>query len=170
MFIQTLPTFSKSWSPSDPSSNILSLYRSWFIQGEKYEFNLWRLCALMGLLRHPPNQKRAWKLGWEIIAPLLLLLSLMSSLHYGLRCSIGFWNEQKVDNSRCLFLSQKTPLSWRKLFFDQNMTQILYQKSFITFSENKYGQNHGQCSEKVEGGLSKGWIFVWWKYRPCREI
>ena len=31
------------------------------------------------------------------------------------------------------------------------MTQILYQKSFITFSENKYGQNHGQCSEKVEG-------------------
>ena len=25
------------------------------------------------------------------------------------------------------------------------MTQILYQQSFRTFSENKYGQNHGQC-------------------------
>ena len=30
-------------------------------------------------------------------------------LHYRLRCSIGFWNEQKVDKSRCLFLSQKHP-------------------------------------------------------------
>ena len=89
-------------------------------------------------------------------------------MHYRLRCSIGFWNEQKVDKSRCLFLSQKTPLSWRKWFFDPNMTQILYQKSFITFSENKYGQNHGQCSEKVEGGLSRGWFLVWWKYRPRR--
>ena len=91
------------------------------------------------------------------------------SVHYRLRCSIGFWNEQKVDKSRCLFLSQKTPLSWRKWFFDQNMTQILYQKSFITFSENKYGQNHGQCSEKVERGLSTGWFFVWWKYRPFQK-
>ena len=41
-----------------------------------------------------------------------------------------------------------------------NMTQILYQKGFITFSENKYGQNHGQCSEKVEGGLSGGLFLV----------
>ena len=35
------------------------------------------------------------------------------------------------------------------------MTQILYQKSFITFSENKYGQKHGQCSEKVEGASAE---------------
>ena len=30
------------------------------------------------------------------------------------------------------------------------MTQILYQQIFITFSESKYGQNHGQYSEKVD--------------------
>ena len=28
-------------------------------------------------------------------------------MHYRLKCPIGFWNEQKVDKSRCLFLSQK---------------------------------------------------------------
>ena len=98
-----------------------------------------------------------------------LLYHIWLPLHYRLRCSLGFWNEQKVDKSRCLFLSQKTPLNWRKWFFDQNMTQILYQKSFITFSENKYGQNDDQCSGKVEGGLSGGWFLVWWKYRPFRE-
>ena len=33
------------------------------------------------------------------------------TMHYRLRYPIGFRNEQKVDKSRCLFLSQKTPLS-----------------------------------------------------------
>ena len=84
------------------------------------------------------------------------------TLHYRLRCPIGFWNEQKVDKSICLFLSQKTPLNWRKWVFDQNMTQMLYQKSFITFSENKYGQNHGQCSERVEGGLTSAEPVFWY--------
>ena len=35
------------------------------------------------------------------------------------------------------------------------LTQILYQKNFIIFSESKCGQNHGQCSEKVEGASVK---------------
>ena len=59
----------------------------------------------------------------------------------------------KVD---ACFSVKKRPLAEGNDFFDQNMTQILYPKGFITFSENKYGQNHGQCSEKVEGGLSGG--------------
>ena len=50
------------------------------------------------------------------------------------------------------------------------MTQILYQKMFRKiFLENKYGQNNGKCSEKGEGGLSRGWFFAWWKYRPWEE-
>ena len=31
------------------------------------------------------------------------------------------------------------------------MTHILQPNNFITFSESKYCQNHGQCSEKLEG-------------------
>ena len=34
------------------------------------------------------------------------------------------------------------------------MTHILQPKNFLTFSESKYRQNHSQCSEKLEGGLS----------------
>ena len=53
--------------------------------------------------------------------------------------------------------------------FVKIMIQILYQKNFLTFSESKYGQNHGQFSEKVERGLSGAWFLVWWQSRPCRE-
>ena len=77
-------------------------------------------------------------------------------LHYRLRCPIGFLNVQKKSKSKWLFLTQGTPKYDNFALFVKIMTQILYQKSFITFSESKYGQNHGQCSEKVEGGLSGG--------------
>ena len=52
------------------------------------------------------------------------------SLHYRLRCPLGFWDEQKVVKSRCLFLSKKNTPKLLQMFFDQNMTQILYQKNF----------------------------------------
>ena len=77
-------------------------------------------------------------------------------LHYRLRCPIGFLNVQKKSKSKGLFLTQGTPKYDNFSLFVKIMTQILYQKYFITFSESKYGQNHGQCSEKVEGGLSGG--------------
>ena len=32
-----------------------------------------------------------------------LMAAKQLSLHYRLRCSIGFWNEQKMDKSRCLY-------------------------------------------------------------------
>ena len=90
----------------------------------------------------------------------------MKSMHYRLRCPIELLNLQKKSKSKLLFLTEGIPKSKNFALFVKIMTQILYQKYFITFSENTYGQNHGQCSEKVERGLSKGWIFVWWKYRP----
>ena len=37
------------------------------------------------------------------------------------------------------------------------MTQIFAKNNLITFSESKYCQNHGQCSEMVERGLIQGW-------------
>ena len=86
------------------------------------------------------------------------------ALQYRLRCPLGFWNKKWTKVDAC-FSVKNTPKP-KLMNFYQNMTQFLYQKSF---SENKYGQNHGQCSEKVERGLSKGQFFVWWKYRPCRE-
>ena len=72
------------------------------------------------------------------------------------RCTIGFLNVQKKSKSKGLFLTQGTPKYDNFLLFVKVMTQILCQKNFITFSENIYGQNHGQCSEKVERGLSGG--------------
>ena len=78
------------------------------------------------------------------------------ALHYRLRCPIGFLNVQKKSKSKRLFLTQGIPKSENFALFVKIMTQILYQKYFITFSENTYGQNHGQCSEKVERGLSGG--------------
>ena len=77
-------------------------------------------------------------------------------MHNRLRGSIGFLNVQKKSKSKRLFLTQGTPKSDNFALSVKIMTQILYQKKFITFSESKYGQNHSQCSEKVEGGLSKG--------------
>ena len=35
------------------------------------------------------------------------------------------------------------------------MTQILYQKSFITFSENKYGQNMINVQERLKGATAE---------------
>ena len=48
-------------------------------------------------------------------------------VHYGLRRPMGFSGVQKVDKTRCLFLSQKTPLSKSKCIFDQNISQIFHQ-------------------------------------------
>ena len=62
----------------------------------------------------------------------------------------------KKSKSRRLFLTQGTPKTDNFALFVKIMTQILYQQNFITFSESKYSQNHVQCSEKVERGLSKG--------------
>ena len=78
-----------------------------------------------------------------------------------LRGSIGFLNVKKKSKSIRLFLSQGIPKSDNFALFVKIITQILYQKNFMTFSESKYGQNHGQCSEKVEEGLSGGWFLVW---------
>ena len=91
------------------------------------------------------------------------------TMHYRLRGSIGFLNAQKKSKSKRLFLTQGTPKYDKFALFVKIMTQILCQKSFTTFSENKYAQNHGQCSEKVEGSLSEGWILPWWKYWPSSE-
>ena len=88
-----------------------------------------------------------------ILTPSKRNMSVGSPLHYRLRCTIGFLN---VKKSKWLFLTQGTPKYDNFALFVKIMTQILYQKSFIVFSENKYGQNHSQCSEKVEGGLSRG--------------
>ena len=77
-------------------------------------------------------------------------------MHYRLRCSVEFLNVQKKSKSKRLFLTQGIPKSDNFALFVKIMTQILYQKKFITFSESKYGQNHGQCSEKNERGLSGG--------------
>ena len=71
------------------------------------------------------------------------------------------FKRQKKSKSKRLFLTQGIPKSKIFALFVKVMTQILCQKKFITFSERKYGQNHGQCSEKVELGLSKGRFFVW---------
>ena len=51
-----------------------------------------------------------------------------STLHYRLRGSMGFEKYKK----------------WTKVdfaLFDMVMTQILHPKNFITFFENKFGQN-----------------------------
>ena len=85
----------------------------------------------------------------------------LQTLHYRLRCTIGVLNVQKKSKSKLFFLTEGISKSKNFALFVKIMTQILYQKNFITFSESKYCQNHGQCSEKVERGLSKGWIFVW---------
>ena len=77
------------------------------------------------------------------------------TLHYRLRCPIGFWNEQKVDKSICLFLSQKNTPKLKEMSFWPEYDPDVVPKSFITFSENKYGQNYGQCSGKVERGLTQ---------------
>ena len=77
-------------------------------------------------------------------------------LHYRLRCPIGFLNIQKKSKSKRLFLTEGITKSKNFALFVKIMTQILYQKYFITFSESTYGQNHGQCSEEVERGLSGG--------------
>ena len=90
------------------------------------------------------------------------------SMHYRLRRPIGLWKVQKVGQSRHLFLIE--PTKQKILHF----LRLLWPRScaknyFIFFSESKYCQNHGQCSEKVERGLIRGWFSAWWKYRPCRE-
>ena len=65
-------------------------------------------------------------------------------MHYRLRCPIGFLNVQKYSKSKRLVLTQGIPKSETFALFVKIMTQILCQKSFTTFSENKYAQNHGQ--------------------------
>ena len=39
---------------------------------------------------------------------------------------------------------------------ETNSIQISQQIIFTIFLERKFCQNYGQCSEKVEGGLSEG--------------
>ena len=69
--------------------------------------------------------------------------------------SIGFLNVQKKSKSKRLFLTQGIPKSENFALFVKIMTQILYQKNFITFSESKYGQNHGQCHKRSKGVSDK---------------
>ena len=67
--------------------------------------------------------------------------------------NIAQWMKNIQKNA---VLTQGIPKSETFALFVKIMTQIFCQQSFTTFSENKYDQNHGQCSEKVERGLSKG--------------
>ena len=94
---------------------------------------------------------------------------IMFPLHYWLRWSIGFWNVQKVDKSRQLFLIQKTHQVIFAACFELVMTHILRRKKIWWRWYGIIGQNYGKCSKKVEDGLIRGWFFVWWKYRPYRE-
>ena len=41
----------------------------------------------------------------------------------------------------------------KEIIFRPEYDPNFVPKNFITFSESKYVQNHGQCSEKVEQGL-----------------
>ena len=91
------------------------------------------------------------------------------TMHYWLRWSIGFWNVQKVDKSRQLFLIQKTHQVIFAACFELVMTPILRRKKIWWRWYGIIGQNYGKCSKKVEDGLIRGWFFVWWKYRPYRE-
>ena len=93
----------------------------------------------------------------------------MIPLHYWLRWSIGFWNVQKVDKSRQLFLIQKTHQVIFAACFELVMTPILRRKKIWWRWYGIIGQNYGKCSKKVEDGLIRGWFFVWWKYIPYRE-
>ena len=52
------------------------------------------------------------------------------------------------------FSFNKTHQTSNFALFEMVITQILHQKNFTTLFENKFGQNQGQCSEKLEGGLS----------------
>ena len=93
----------------------------------------------------------------------------MQPVHYWLRWSIGFWNVQKVDKSRQLFLIQKTHQVIFAACFELVMTHILRRKKIWWRWYGIIGQNYGKCSKKVEDGLIRGWFFVWWKYRPYWE-
>ena len=91
------------------------------------------------------------------------------ALYYRARGPIGFLKFKKVVISIHLFLIEKKTQK-----FSMHLSGLLWPK-FCTnfcswfFLESKYCQNHGQCSENVEGGLSKGWFFSWWKFRPSGE-
>ena len=122
----------------------------WLVYNDTGYIDIWVITLFMGLV--------IASLNWNLV-----------TLHYRLRGSIGFLNVQKKSKSKRLFLTQGIPKSDNFALFVKILTQILYQKNFINFSESKYGQNHGQCSEKVERGLSGGWFLVWWQSRPCRE-
>ena len=133
-------------------------------------FFLWILPADRGINDGKRNGRQqsfvAWLLFWveHSKAPLTNVTVTMHS-DYRLRCPIGFLNVQKKSKSKRLFLTEWIPKSKKFALFVKIMTQILYQKYFVTFLVSKYGQNHCQCSENVEGGLSKGWFLVWW---PCQ--
>ena len=86
----------------------------------------------------------------------------LSSLHYWLRRPIGFWQVQKVGQSRH-FLIHETNKTRYSALFGMIMTQILYQIFSGTFLESKYCHIHGQCSKKLEVGLIQSWFFVWWQ-------
>ena len=65
------------------------------------------------------------------------------------------FKRQKKSKSKGLFLTQGTPKYDNFALFVKIMTQVV-PTNVIIVSENKYVQNHGQCSEKVEGSLSGG--------------
>ena len=91
------------------------------------------------------------------------------SLHYRAKGPIGFLKFKKVVISIHLFLIEKKTQK-----FSMHLSGLLWPK-FCTnfcswfFLESKYCQNHGQCSEKVEGRLRRGWFFSWWKFGPTGE-
>ena len=63
-------------------------------------------CSLKLLPRHANIFRRIYPAH-----PWHLATLIPQAVHYRLRCPIGFRNVQKVDKSRCLFLSKKTPIS-----------------------------------------------------------
>ena len=80
-------------------------------------------------------------------------------MHYRARGSIGFLKIKKVVISKHLFHIKEKPPNKKFCTYWDGYDPNFAPNIFRNFLESKYCQNHDQCSEKVEGGLSKGLVF-----------
>ena len=155
-------------------------------RGEETMFWSWCLlreatcCLLPVMSRREETMVWAWCLLKEATCCLLLITSrgeetmLSATSHVKGTRNIGLG---QMYDTRVYLLSATSHVKGRR-----NNAQLVkrvngfekykkWAKLDFCFSllERKFCQNDGQCSEKVEGGLSGGWFLTWWIYRACWE-
>ena len=102
-----------------------------------------------------------WHIDWNdgigvnAIVSILKVTLRGKAMHYRLRCPIGFLNVQKKSKSKQLFLTEGISQSKDVALFVKIVTQILYQKYFMTFQKANMAKIMINVQKRLNGASAE---------------